>query len=232
MNAFARTTCILLVLLVAPSGQGVATEVQFHGVWFEHWLGDTFFDGYRSPNYTQKWDIPASANHLHGNLPVNPKAVKFGAPIGLGDALRQFDIDEPFILVVAYWDQVDDTVKSWVNAQVVTVTPEQWRRLWHPVTRADLEKLDAVVKDPALSIEQTRAMAQLIKSRAPFSEAVITVNPKIDPSQRRLQCSLAFRAFFEHLAPHEKPQRQAAPAVWGKAIPQILSGPREFQARP
>lgn len=229
MNALFRTTWILLGLLLWPSARVPAVEVQFHGIWFERWIGDTFFDGYRASSHTQKWDIPAEINQRHGGLPVNPKATKYGAPVGLGDALRQFDIDEPFILMVAYWDQAGPALKRWVNAQVLTIQPEQWRRLWHPVTRADLEKLDAVIKDKALSLEQARAHAQAIKNRPPFTQAVITVNPKIDSSQRRLQCSLAFRAFFEHLAPQACRERQDAPAVWGKIIPQIESGPRVFE---
>ena len=39
---------------------------------FEKWLRETFFGGYEPPGYTQKWDIPATANPDHGRIPVNP----------------------------------------------------------------------------------------------------------------------------------------------------------------
>src|SRR5690606_12763214 len=94
-----------LAWLLAVGPGSPAQEVQSHGLVFEQWVRDTFFDGYRPARYTQKWDIPAEANTRHGALPVNPKAVKYGTPVGLGDALQQFDITEPFILVLGYWQQ-------------------------------------------------------------------------------------------------------------------------------
>lgn len=231
MNAQPRTRLVLLLAFWAFR-PAAADEVQQHGLRFEHWVCDAFFDGYRGGAYTQQWDIPAEVNRRHGGLPVNPKAAKYGSPLGLGDALRQFQINEPFLLVAGFWEQESESVKKWVNAQVVSVTPAQWRRLWHPVTLEDLRKLDAVIKDPRLTLAEARAQAQAIKSKPPFSEAVITVNPKIDRSQRRLQCSLAFRAFFEHLAPAASRERQEAPVIWGKVIPSLPeSGARQLSPK-
>ncbi len=227
-----RTIWILITLCPCMTGRGMAEEVQRHGLWFEHWLCDSFFGGYRAMDYTQKWDIPAAVNREHGGLPVNPKAVQFGSSIGLGDALRQREVSEPFLLAVAFWEQEDADSKRWVNVQVVRVTPEQWERLWHPLTSADLQKLMAVIEDRSLSLEEARTRAQAIKSRPPFSEAIITLNPKIDRSQRRLQCSLSFRSFFDHLAPQTSRERQPAPSIWGKQIPVMRdSKPRNFPVK-
>lgn len=227
MTHLPRTTWILILLWVFHPARGA--EVQHHGVWFEQWVCDTFFDGYRATDYTQKWDIPASANQQHGGLPVNPKAAKYRSPVALGDALRQFDIDEPFLLVVGFWEQSEPTVKRWVNLQAVVVTPALWRQLWHPLTRADLERLDAVVKDPSLTLAEARSRVQAFKAQPTYSQAVITLNPKIDTRQRRLQCSLSFQAFFTHLAPSSASARQDLPQLWGKPIPQVSgSSPRIF----
>ena len=76
--------------------------MQNHGLLFEKWLRDTFSGGYEFSRYTQKWDIPASANKEHGRIPVNPNVSRHGTPIGLGDALRQIDIDEPFLLITGF----------------------------------------------------------------------------------------------------------------------------------
>lgn len=204
-------------------------EVQSHGLLFEKWLRDTFFGGYEPASHTQKWDIPASANPDHGRIPVNPKATKHGTPIGLGDALRQFEIDEPFMLIVGFWKQVTPEEKRWTNVQTVTMTPEQWKKLWGPVTHADLEKLDAVIKDKTSSLEETRVRAQAIKSKPPFTESVIQVNPKIDGSQRRLQCSLRFDDFFKHLAPSASSEPQSKPQVFGVPVPAVFeSAPRKI----
>ncbi len=203
-------------------------EVQRHGVVFEEWIRDTFFGGYRPPDYTQRWDIPANVNTNHGGIPVNPKAAKFGTPVDLGDALRQFDIQESFLLIVGFWQQ-DGAVKRFVNVQAVRVEPEQWRRLWGSVTRADLERLDALIKDPSRDVLAARREAQAMKRRPPFTEAVIQVNPKIDANQRRLQCSLRFADFFTHLAPEADRGKTNAPKLLGVPLPaEVVSPPRTF----
>lgn len=210
-----------------------AQEVQQHGLVFEQWVRDTFFDGYHPESYTQKWDIPAAANKNHGRVPVNPKATKFGAPVDLGDALRQIRISEPFMLILGYWQQAGDT-KRIVNIVAPTITPKQWQKLWAPVTLADLEKLDAVIKDRSLTPAQARERAQAIKKAPPFSQSVIVVNPKIDSKgQRRLQCSLRFADLFKHLAPDADAAAQDRPSLWGVEYPgPIDSKPRQFKSAP
>ncbi len=206
-----------------------AREVQSHGLLFEQWLRDTFFGGYKPQNYTQKWDIPAMANPDHGRIPVNPKATKHGTPVGLGDAVRQFEINETFLLIVGFWEQVTPAEKRWTNVQAVTVAPENWKKLWLPVTQADLDRLNGVIKDKSLSLEEARKRAQEIKSKQPFTLAVIQVNPKIDSSQRRLQCSLRFDDFFKHLAPVASSAVLPNPQVFGVAVPaQFESAPRKI----
>jgi hypothetical protein len=165
----------------------------------------------------------------HGRIPVNPKAARFGAPVDLGDALRQFDITEPFLLVVGFWRQ-DGDVKRFVNAQAVRIEPEQWRRLWGPVTRADLERLDALIKDTSRGVLATRKAAQAMKRQAPFTQSVIQVNPKIDAKQRRLQCSLRFDDLFRQLAPEADRGPTNAPTLFGRALPaELVSPPRTLR---
>jgi hypothetical protein len=86
-----------------------------------------------------------------------------------------------------------------------------------------------VVKDQKLSLEQAREQAQAIKSRPPFSEAILQVNPKIDRTQRRLQCSLRFADFFDHLAPKAPRTALEQPQVLGEPLPRHTeSAPRQF----
>ena len=223
-------------LLLAASPGARADEVQAHGLMFEHWVCDAFFDGYRSSEYTRKWDVPGEANRLAdpalAGLPVNPKAARFRSPVGLGDALRQFDVDEPFLLVLGYWEQAGPEEKRFVKILAPRVEPAVWRALWGPVTRADLERLDAVVKDRSLAPEEARRRARAMKSRPPFSEAVFILNPKIDEwGQRRLQCSLRYEDVLARLAPGTSPEADAAPALWGRPVPAApASAPREFSS--
>jgi hypothetical protein len=206
-----------------------AEEVQSHGVLFERWVRETFFAGYQPRSATQLWDIPAEANTEHGDMPVNPKAIKFRAPVDLGDALRQFGVaerGEHFLLLVGFWEQ-EGPVKKWVHAVNAEVTAEQYRALWSPITLKDLRKLDALVKDQSLSLEDARKQAQAMKQRPPFSKAIMQVNPKIDSTQRRLQCSLRFGDFFHFLAPEVEPLPQENPQLFGVALPEnFISAPR------
>ena len=144
-----------------------AQEVQQHGLVLETWVRDTFFDGYKPTSYTQKWDIPASANKLHGGIPVNPKAAKYGTPVDLGDALRQIKIDEPFILVVGFWRQEGDE-KRFVNLIAPRIDPAVWKKLWGSVTLADLRRLDAVIKDKALKSEERRVGKECRSRWSPY----------------------------------------------------------------
>ncbi len=217
----------MLLLLVAQPAP--AQEVQHHGVVFEQWIRDTFFDGYQPPGYTQKWDIPAEANHDHGGIPVNPKAIKYGTPIGLGDALRQYDIEEPFILLLGYWQQ-EGPHKRFVKIVAARIEPDQWRALWGNIDRGDLERLDHVIKDRDRDYREVRKAAQAMKKRPPYDSSIIVLNPKIDSKgQRRLQCSLRFADFFAHLAPGLDPAPENQPVLWGVPFPGLIeSGAREF----
>ena len=220
-----RAALALLISLAAFSSP--ALEVQSHGLLFEKWLRDSFFGGYEPKGYTQKWDIPAAFNPDHGGIPVNPKAVKYGTPIGFGDALRQFGIDEPFLLIAGFWQQVSKEEKHWVNVQAVRVEPAVWPKLWGDLQRSDLEKLDAVIKDKSLSLAEARERVQKLKAEPPYTTSLIEINPKIDRSQRRLQCSLRFDVFFDQLAPQADRSIQEQPKLFGRDVPgRFESAPR------
>lgn len=231
MDLKARTkpvTFAFCILLFAFSSS--AQEVQRHGLKFENWINDTFFEGHR-PDYTEKWDVSAEVNKNHGGIPVNPKAIRNRTSVDMGDALRQFEIDEPFLLVIGYWEQ-DGDYKNFVNIIAPRVEPETWRKLWEPITLEDLEKLDAVIKDRDLDYREARRLAQEIKGKPPFTEAIMVVNPKIDSrGQRRLQCSIRFRDVFEYLAPEKSQEPEEHPELWGVPFPNpIYSPPRTFRS--
>ena len=208
-----------------------AKEVQNHGVVFEQWIRDTFFDGYTPESYTQKWDIPASANKKFGGIAVNPKAIKYKGSVDMGDALRQYDVDEPFWLIVGYWQQEGDN-KRFVNVVAERIEPQQWRKLWGDLERADLERLDAVIKETP-DYKEARKLAQAIKREPKFKSSIITLNPKIDSkSQRRLQCSLSWSKMFKIVAPNADPGAQEHPMLWGVPVDIVVaSAPRSFAGK-
>ena len=95
------------------------TEVQSHGFVFEDWVKNTFFSGYKG-GYSDKWDIPCEFNKKYGGIPVSIKTAKYGSTIGLGDACRQFDTKENFLMIVGFWKQ-EGRYKRIVNASAVIV---------------------------------------------------------------------------------------------------------------
>jgi len=221
-----RTLVCLSFFLAASLAH--ATEVQQHGLSFEHWVADTFFGGHRPAGPTDKWDIPASANTKHGRIPANPKATQYGEPVLLGDALRQFDINEPFLLIVGFWKQ-DGRDKKFVQSIVARIEPDQCRELWAPVTRKDLEAMDKMVKDTSRPIADVRREVLRRKKQPPFSQSVIQLNPKIDNSQRRLQCSISYVRLFKNLAPGRDRKARPFAEVFGRRIPPVPASPaRKF----
>lgn len=214
----------LAAALLLAAGTLAAQEVQHHGLVFEQWGRRTSFGGDQPARHTQKWDIPARANRDHGGMPANLQAVKYGASVDLSDALRQYEIKEPFLLGLGFWQQ-DGDVKRLVHLIAPPVTPERWESLWAPVTYADLLKLDQLIKDPARPVEEVRRLALRIKGAPPFSQAIRQVNPKIDAHQRRLQCALRSADVFKHLVPGVDPTPQAVPTLWGVPFPAPLAPP-------
>ena len=194
-------------------------EVQSHGFHFEKWIKDTFFEGYISSSYTDKWDIPKHQNKNYGNLPISIKTSKYGSPIGLGDAIRQFSIDEDFILIVGYWEQ-EGKNKKLVNVSACEIQIDTWRKLWDPIKYDDISKLDQLIKSYDQSYLKIRKDAKALKAKSPYKDCNITLNPKIDSkSQRRLQCSIGFKLYFDKISTQTNSDKLENPVLWGKEVP-------------
>jgi hypothetical protein len=82
-----------------------------------------------------------------------------------------------------------------------------------------------LVKDTSRPISEVRKEVLRRKKQLPFSEAVIQLNPKIDQSQRRLQCSISYVRLFKNLAPGRDRKAQAFAKIFGRRIPRITSSP-------
>lgn len=194
-------------------------EVQSHGFLFEKWIKDTFFNGYKSSSYTDKWDIPKCINKNFGNLPVSIKTSKYGSPIGLGDAIRQISIDEDFILIVGYWEQVGKN-KKLVNVSACEMQLDTWKILWDPIKYDDVLKLDKLIKSYTQSYLKIRKDAKVLKAKSPYKDSKIILNPKIDSkSQRRLQCSIGFKLYFNTIATQYKIDKSEKPILWDMEVP-------------
>ncbi len=211
---------------------------QQHGMDFEKWIKTTFFKSYHQTGYTDKWDalnvefkketLKYTSNFL--GLPVSMKTCKYGAPIGFGDAIRQFDNTQDFLLIVGFWLS-SGLGKKFLSVKAVKVTKAEWHKLFaEAVTEEELEKdrlkpeeierkiygLDRTIKLTSSYLD-ARKQAKAEKKALPKMEIVL--NPKIDSkNQRRLQCSLPFHIFWEKFA-EESPFKDETCKFWGKTVP-------------
>jgi hypothetical protein len=208
-------------------------EVQAHGFSFEKWVRDHFFDGYTG-TYMQKWDVPPDHNHhpavperFH-HLPVSIKTAKLGSPIGLGDVLRQRQIDHDFLMIVGFWEQRTTTEKWFVDIGCAPFVASHWQALWGQLTLAEISAIDAVVKNTGEHYSIVRAKAQQWKAGASIKTSTLVINPKIDSkSQRRIQCSLPYKTFWKVVG--REPHKQNSPELWGNVFPNpVRSSARTF----
>ena len=209
-------------------------EVQLHGFDFENWIKQTFFADF-TVSYSHKWDVPAEFNILEivpkefRHLPVSIKTCKNLCPIGFGDALRQFGIEEDFLLIVGFWEQ-SGANKNFVAVEAVKITAKEWKNLFAPLTDKDLKLLDSTIKDKETHYAEVREVAKEIKKSFPPTKMIL--NPKIDSkSQRRLQCSLPFGVLWNEIVQKE-PYRNIACSLFGERVPNpFVSGARVFKPK-
>lgn len=203
-------------------------EVQTYGFVFEKWVRDTFFEEYKT-TYSAKWDIAKEANKKYGNLPISIKTAKYGSSIGLGDAIRQISIDEEFILLVGFWKQEGD-FKRIVNVSATEINLTLWKSLWKPLTLKEISILDKLIKSYDIHYSEIRKLAKGMKTNKPYCDCSITLNPKIDSKiQRRLQCSIGFKLYFNTIAVGVSSEAQERPKLWGVEVPEPFeSGSRIF----
>ncbi len=209
-------------------------EVQSHGFEFEKWVRDTFFGGY-SGGYVEEWDIPAEYNNCDvipldlRNLPVSIKTSAVGAPIGLGDVIRQRRIKVSFVMIVGFWTQRTAEEKWFEDIGVAKFTVESWGKLWGELDIEDLNAIDARVKNLDRHYSEVREEVQNWKREiTEVSKPEIVINPKIDSKrQRRIQCSLPFAVFWNHVG--RKVQKVDYPNLFNQRFPNpMTSSPRKF----
>jgi len=130
---------------------------------------------------------------------VSVKSTKYGSPIGLGDILRQRKISEPFLMIVGFWRQRTYAEKWVEDIGVAFFNPNQWNELWGNLTLQSIQEIDSQIKDLGIPYSDARLLARNWKRLATKDScSKIVVNPKIDSkTQRRIQCSLPFRVFWE-----------------------------------
>jgi hypothetical protein len=213
------------------------TERQGHGKAFEDWVVDTFMEKRKIPSHTEKWDAEGVTfkpevkiyTDPYNSLPISIKTCKYNQSINFGDAIRQFENNQDFLLIVGFWKNTGGKKKI-VQVVEKVISKDNWHDLFidfqtekdkgeahcRKRTREKIEELDKTIKNTA-GYQEARKKAKEEKSEI---QSAMTLNPKIDSKkQRRLQCSLKSSTFFEFTGATQLDN--SACTFWGKTVPEI-----------
>jgi len=138
----------------------------------------------------------------HKNISI--KTAKWKNSVGLGDALKQFRINEKFQILIAFY-KIEKGKKKIINMQLIEISRKKWRELWGNMTEYKLEKLLSLIKSSEGKKLRGKKLNEFRKKVKQEKEDIINdytgrirLHPKIDSkTQRRLQCSLPFGVLFE-----------------------------------
>lgn len=179
-------------------------EVQKHGFSWEKDLLRNVYGAQdhelKAIKYTNKMDLPAALNHLDG-VDVSIKTSCAANTVCMADCLRIFDAvssGSPLHMTVVHYKQ-DGETKRLTSIVEVDLTGSK-DVLFGSLTRADVERLDTLVK----SIPQKRsptpeehAALYALQAELQAKSGAIYLNIKCNSQQSRLQCS--FNKFQEFL---------------------------------
>lgn len=206
MLKFSSFFIVLLVIGVVPAH---AEEVQSHGFSFEQQVWNHLF----GRGYTDDWDIPGAANLENPGVPISVKYIGWKNSIYLGDAIRQRSIDEPFEMVVGFYETSDSGNKETVALHRLSFSPQEWGVLWGEITVEDLTNLAEAIQHGSIEEAQDFARKRAAELRA--QSPVMSINPKINKDQRRIQCSIPFTVFYREVL-RQKPAFQEKIELWGR----------------
>lgn len=187
-----------------------AKEVQSHGFSFEQRVWNHLFER----GYTDDWDIPGSANLQNPGVPISVKFIEWKNSIYLGDALRQYSINEPFEMVVGFYRKQDGE-KQMVALHHLKISQEQWRKMWGEITAEELAAFSERIKQGTISEAQDYARQHAAALRE--KSGIFSINPKINKDQRRIQCSIPFTVFYREVVQQE-PVGQEEFLLWGREL--------------
>lgn len=213
------------------------TERQGHGKAFEDWVVDTFLEDRKIPGHTDKWDAEGvtfkeefkDKTGFYNGLPISIKTCKFNQSVNFGDAIRQFENNQDFLLIVGFWKEAGNGKKI-VQVVAKKVGSDEWHDLFVDYTtekekgpehckkrtRDKMEELDKTIKTTE-GYQEARKKARTGKAEI---KSRMTLNPKIDSkNQRRLQCSLPKKVFHDFTGVPSA--ENAAATLWGQTVPLI-----------
>jgi hypothetical protein len=168
-------------------------EVQNHGFLFENWVKNVLKVDKLATNYTQKWDI-------EGKVPISVKFMGLTNALEFGSAVRIWEINEPFILIIGRWEQVND-MKIVRSIDEIKITTDHLNIMKGNITLEEIKEFDMKIKSfPSGKEGQKNGIffANKWKQERKKRMGLLTITHKIDSkNQRRIQCNLNYKNYFK-----------------------------------
>lgn len=168
-------------------------EVQKHGFTFEKWIKEVLGVDKLDSKYTQKWDIP-------GKIPISVKFIGKTNALELSSAVRFWENNKPFLLIVGRWEQVGN-VKKIISIDELMFDKKILTRLKGSLKLEELKEFNKkIVSFPSGKRGQEEAITYAKKWKEENSHRIglITITHKIDSkNQRRLQCNINYQNYLE-----------------------------------
>jgi len=225
-------------------------EVQAHGKLWEKELAISVYKlteaELKGINYTATHDIPGELNKLNPGVNISVKTSCSENIVGMGDVLRVFDTvssGHPIHANVLFYQQdCDKKTKTVVNIIEVDLTSST-NELFGTITRADLSSLNALIhavpkelrgrviidgkKVSAPSAQRTAYLEKQVELLG--KTGAIYLNPKLDETNCRLQCSFnKFKKFLTDYPGRIIGNSTTGEFRGGRITKVIHSGPRVF----
>lgn len=168
------------------------SEVQIHGFAFEKWIKGVLGVDRPDSKYTQKWDIP-------GKIPISIKCIGKTNALELSSALRFWENDKPFLLIVGRWEQ-EGKCKKIISIDEILMNNMIISKLKGNLTLSELNEFNSrIVSFPAGKTGQREGItyAKKWKKENAHKIGLITITHKIDSkNQRRLQCNINYQNYL------------------------------------
>jgi hypothetical protein len=168
-------------------------EVQKHGFTFEDWIKKILCEHQQDCKYTQKWDIP-------GDIPISIKCIGKTNALELSSAVRFWENDKPFLLIVGRWEQIGK-IKKIISIDELIFDKSILAKLKGNLTLEELRQFNSkIIAFPAGKKGQEEGISYANKWKAENNSrrGLITITHKIDSkNQRRLQCNINYQNYLK-----------------------------------
>lgn len=161
------------------------------------------------------WDINGSANRFNPGLPVAIHFSEWGQPVDLGEAARQRAVNEPFELIIGFYEKLPSSSEATVVAvHDIKIDAARWEKLWGKITLAEIKQLEAAFKTGPDKNAMFYAMGEC--SRIGKKGSAIQIEPRISRNKRQIACYIPFGIFCTELLNDPVPKKQQGLALWGQ----------------